>query len=99
MQTVRNLLAHWAKVYLALEPYFDAQQCDDLRQQAAVLHRRLGESRDKFAAEFNQHTALVRIQKTACDPEERTQQYGVSTLWQSCKRRVTVPALPNCSHT
>lgn len=72
---VQILLTHWTSVYPALEPCFDAEQCGDLREQAKALVRRLRESKEKFATEFNQHTALARIHIAASTLEDKTEQY------------------------
>jgi len=75
LEPVIVTLARWTAIFPALELYFDVEQGIDLREQAAALYRHLRESRDKFATEFNQHTALTRIQTAVHTLEEKTQQY------------------------
>ena len=75
LEPVRSILARWISIFPALESVFDPAQCSDLHERAATLHRRLHESKDKFATDFNQHEALTRIQSEARALEKATAQY------------------------
>lgn len=96
---VQIMLTYWTSVYPALEPYFDADQCRDLREQAKTLHRRLRESKEKFPTEFNQHTVLARIHNAASTLEDKTQQcwtrYAMAKLQAPRERARFAELLPH----
>jgi hypothetical protein len=65
LAAIRAKLEICTRMFLVLENCFSAEQNQLLRAELAVISRQLAESKRNYATEFNQHTALVRVQSRA----------------------------------